>query len=285
VRIQYFPIQLAANRWRQYCLIFGEKDVSIQINEIVSTSQVPIEGTAPVGKRIATVKLAGELKSKTDRVDWLNSLVRKTRSILKKQKVSVGPTKIKPSTVDILSSTMFGLEPEDDGKIYFNWLPWHRTWSHSYVMGAFLSLFVFIPAFFAGFENWWLYGITAFIGYFVHITEDMTGHIGGSLLWPFLRERTEGLELFKASDPRTNFSIIYTGIALSIWNLDRFTTQYITGAADSAISGTAYILLFCVLPLAVYFTAISIIKRYIARSNEEIAAEDDPDGTGEAVLD
>ena len=166
------------------------------------------------------------------------------RSIIKKGSESDGPEVVKPSTVDILSSTMFGLQPEEDGKIYFNWLPWHRTWSHSYVLGAFMSLFVLITAFFMGLPYWWLYGSAAFLGYAVHVTEDMTGHIGGSLLWPFLKPRTEGLELFKASDPRTNFSVIYTALVLTVWNLDRFTTQYITGGPDSLMSGAVYIISF-----------------------------------------
>ena len=34
----------------------------------------------------------------------------------------------------------------------------------------------------------------------------------------------QNIELVKASDPRTNFSVIYTAFVLTIWNLDRFTS-------------------------------------------------------------
>jgi len=191
---------------------------------------------------------------------------------------------VKPSTVDILSSTMFGLKAEPDGTIYFHWLPWHRTWSHSYVLGAMLSIPVVLIALLLGLKDWWLYGIASFTGFATHITEDMTGHIGGSLIWPFLKPRTEGLELFKASDPRTNFSVIYTAVVILLWNLDRFTTQYITGGSDSAWPWWAFLILFWILPLAVYFAVFGHIKARIEKK-KILEEEEEPDGAGDGVMD
>ncbi len=275
IRIQFFPIQLGANRWRQYNILFKKKEVAIQFNEIVSTSQIPIFGTAPKSNRVGKAKLKYELKSRTDNVGWLNKAVRWLRQKIKGPDNPEGS--VKPTTLDILSGTQYELRPEADGKIYFNWLPWHRTWSHSYVLGALLTIPVFLIAFLANFYHWWLYGIVAFLAFFVHITEDMTGHIGGALFWPLYKSRSEGLELFKASDPRTNFSVDYTAIILIIWNIDRFSTHLIP------LPNWLFFTLFLVLPLTFYFWLVSFIKKKI---NLKINIDDtvEPDGTGEPAI-
>lgn len=251
-RIQFFTSQLGANRWRQYNVVFEPRAIVIQFNEIVSTSQIPFPGTAPPPeRRMGRAEFKYELKSKTLEHDWLNDCVRWLRRKLKGPDAPTGP--VKPSTVDIFGGPQFGFRRESDGKIYFDWLPWHRTWSHSWVLGFLLTLPVHLIAFgFALYANWaaagalaaagkygdlasllftmnswWLYGAVAFLGFFFHVFEDMTGHIGGALFWPLHKPRSEGLELFKASDPRTNFSIMYTAITLTLWNLDRFTTKVI----------------------------------------------------------
>ncbi|MBN2408038.1 MAG: metal-dependent hydrolase [Elusimicrobia bacterium] len=283
VRIQFYPTQLSANTWRQYCIIFESRGVGIQFNEIVSTSQIPVPGTAPENNRTGRAGFEWELKSRTDDIDWLNRLVRYMRQKIKGKDRAISA--VKPSTVDILSSTMFGLKMEKDGKIYFNWLPWHRTWSHSYVFGALLTIPVFVIAYLFKFNPWWLYGLVAFIGFATHITEDMTGHIGGSLLWPLLKPRTEGLELFKASDPRTNFSVIYSAFVLLVWNLDRFTTGYITGSPSSPLSGPQYLLYFLAAPLFVYFVIIAVIKKRMKMNKARLQEEEEPDGMGDAVTD
>lgn len=283
VRIQFFPTQLGANKWRQYCIVFEESKVHIQFNEVVSTSQIPFPGTEPKSNRIGTADLVNPLKTRTDDIDWLNKLVRYVRQKIK------GPDRppgaVKPSTIDILSSTMFGLRLEKDGKVYFNWLPWHRTWSHSYVFGAMLTIPIFIITYLMGLADWWLYGVVAFIGIATHITEDMTGHIGGSLLWPIMKERTEGLELFKASDPRTNFSVIFTAFIITIWNLDRFTTKLITGGPESAMKGWIFILLFLIVPLLIYFRVLKMIIEHIEKKKMIMEEEEEPDGMGDAIVD
>ncbi len=287
IKIQYMPIQLGANRWRQYLIIFGEKEVSVQINEVVSTSQIPYPGTSPdPEKRSATVTLSHRIKPTSCDTDWLNKLVRKIRKTIKggeKKKKTV-----KPSTIDILSGTTFGLKMESDGDIYFDWLPWHRTWSHSYILGLMLAAPWALIAYLLKLDMWWMYGLVAFLGFAVHITEDMTGHIGGSLLWPILKPRTEGFEMFKASDPRTNFSIIYAGFILIVFNLDRFTSNLLTGGPESFWSWWFFLLVFLVLPLAVYFKIIARISDGIKKREAGLKftrEEEEPDGTGDPVID
>ncbi|HRY28587.1 MAG TPA: metal-dependent hydrolase [Elusimicrobiota bacterium] len=280
-RVQFYPTQLGASLWRQYAVLFPKKEVIIQFNEMVKTSQCPIPGTAPKQNRVGRAPLEYELKARNLEIDWLNKAVRFLRRLIK------GPDKeaaVKPSTVEIFSGAQFGFQLEKDGKLYFNWLPWHRTWSHSYVLGFLLTLPIHLIAYRMGLFHWWLYGLVAFLGFFTHITEDMTGHIGGSLFWPLHRPRSEGLELFKASDPRTNFSIMYAAIVLIVWNTDRFSSKLIP------LSGAEVLTYFLVIPLAVYFYAAAKIKGWIRTKEEKALAaiydtEEDADGNAESVMD
>ena len=259
VKIQYMPIQLGANKWRQYLIIFDENKVSVQLNEIVSTSQIPYPGTAPEAeKRSASAPLEYRIKPASCDTDWLNKLVRKSRKAMKgKEKKK---TIVKPSTIDILSGTTFGLILAS---------PW-----------AFV-------AYFMGLDRWWLYPTVAFLGFAVHITQDMSGHIGGSLLWPFLKPRTEGLEMFKASDPRTNFSIIYAAFILIVFNIDRFSTQILTGGAESIWNWWSFLFVFLFIPLAIYFTVVAKIKAGVRHKEEhfQLQQEEEPDGIGNPVID
>lgn len=276
IKIQFYPIQIGASLWRQYNFIFDKDEVIIQFNEIVKTSQCPLPGTAPKTNRVGRAKLAYEIKPKNAEVDWMNGIIRFIRQKIKGPDKPPGP--VKSSTLDILSGTQFGFQLESDGKIYFNWLPWHRTWSHSYVFGLILTIPVHIIAYLLNLHNWWLYGIVAYLGFFVHLTEDMTGHIGGSLFWPLYKVRSEGLELFKASDPRTNFSIDYTAAVLIIWNIDRFSTKLIT------MPGWLFLLLFLVIPLFIYFRVVAKIKEKLYET-KKVEIEEEPDGIGEPVVD
>ncbi|OIO29428.1 MAG: hypothetical protein AUJ18_08475 [Candidatus Hydrogenedentes bacterium CG1_02_42_14] len=275
-KIQFYPIQLGGNLWRQYSLIFDEWEVKVQINEIVKTSQTPIPGTALKQNRLGVAKLPFPLKARTNEIDWMNSSIRKLRHLLKGPDAPPGP--VKPSTLDILSGTQFEMKLENDGKIFFNWLPWHRTWSHSYVLGILLSLPVFLIAFLSGLYNWWIYGLAAILGFTVHITEDMTGHIGGSLLWPIHKTRSEGFEMFKASDPRTNFSINYTAILLILWNVDMYSIQIIP------IPWWQYWTTFWLVPLGIYFWFVGKKKQEL-RLQDKMEQQEEPDGTGDLVVD
>ncbi|GEM_PF-619510 len=277
IRVQFYPIQLGANEWRRYHVLFDEDEVTIQFDDVVTTSQLPIPNTEPEFERVGRAKLKeATLKGRTTDLDWLNKLIRWTRQKIK------GPDKkgsgMKPSTLDILSGTQFAFQKESDGKVYLNWLPWHRTWSHSYVLGALLAIPAFVIPFLLNMTNWWLYGVVSILGFWVHLTEDMTGHIGGSLLWPLFTPRTEGLELFSASDPRTNFSIDYTAVVLIILNLDYFSTQLIP------INWWLSVLLFIVIPMGAYFWMIGEIKKNIRKTHGR-SIEEAPDGSGEPVLD
>ncbi|MBN2054425.1 metal-dependent hydrolase [bacterium] len=243
IKVQLFPIRMGNNLWRQYVIQFdgATNEVVVIINEIVSTSQVSYPGTEPKENRVGRYQL-------------------RHGKILE--------THGRPSVVDIMSGPQYAFVP-DGQNVLIEFLPWHRTWSHSYVLGLILATPWWLIAFLFGFSNWWLYGLIAFLGFAIHLTEDLTGHMGGSLIWPFYRKRSNGLCLFKASDPRANFSVDYAAAVITIFNLDRFTTNIIP------ISWTWYYLIFLVLPITLYLGVYWLFDRGLKqRKDGELSADE-----------
>ncbi len=244
VKVQLYPIRLGVDLWRQYVVKFdGEKnEVVVVINEIVNTSQTPYLGTAPKTNRVGRCRVKGKMLE----------------------------THGKPSVVDIMSGPQFGFIKRA-GQVEVEFLPWHRTWSHSYVLGFILSSVVWVLAsLVAGWDKGWLYGLVAFLGYAIHITEDLTGHMGGSLLWPFQKDRTNGLCLFKASNPHANFTVDYIAVTLLLFNLNRFAPR-----PYFAMGAWQYLLYVIAIPLVIYglITKIFGERKGEAKKEGEISAE------------
>jgi len=221
VKVQLYPMRLGADLWRQYVIKFDneKREIVVVINEIVTTSQIPYLGTEPKQNRVGRYKLKGRMLD----------------------------THGRPSVVDIMSGPQFGFRKVGD-VVEVEFLPWHRTWSHSFVLGFFLSIGVWLLAsLVTGWGMGWLYGLVAFLGYAIHIAEDLTGHMGGSLLWPFQKDRTNGLCLFKANNPHANFAVDYLAVALLLYNLSRFSPQ-----PPIKLGMLQYIIYVLAIPLAVY---------------------------------
>jgi membrane-bound metal-dependent hydrolase YbcI (DUF457 family) len=244
VKVQLYPIRLGVDLWRQYVVKFdGQKNqVVVVINEIVNTSQTPYIGTAPKTNRVGRCRVKGKMLE----------------------------THGKPSVVDIMSGPQFGFIKRA-GQVEVEFLPWHRTWSHSYVLGFILSAVVWILAsLVAGWDKGWLYGLVSFLGYAIHITEDLTGHMGGSLLWPFQKDRTNGLCLFKASNPHANFTVDYIAVTLLLFNLSRFAPR-----PYFAMGAWQYLLYVIAIPLVIYglITRLFGERKGEAKKEGEISAE------------
>lgn len=248
MRAQLYPMQLASHLWRQYLVKFDAEanEIVVVINEIVATNQIPFMGTEPEENRVGRYKLKnGQLKDAHG----------------------------KPSVVDIMSGPQFGFRKEEDDVISVEFLPWHRTWSHSYVLGLILALPWSILALAMGWAHPWLYSIIAFLGFAIHITEDLTGHMGGSLIWPFKNKRYDGLSWFRASNPHANFSVDWAATVIVIHNLWRFTTpEGADGGPLAAMPWYLYYFYFLVIPLTVYFTMAYTCKEPSGPKGGEISA-------------
>lgn len=243
VKVQLYPMRLGADLWRQYVIKFDSEksEIVVVINEIVTTSQIPYLGTEPKQNRVGRYKLKGRMRDPHGR----------------------------PSVVDIMSGPQFGFRKMED-VVEVEFLPWHRTWSHSFVLGFFLSIGVWLLAsLVVGWGMGWLYGLVAFLGYAIHIAEDLTGHMGGSLLWPFQKDRTNGLCLFKANNPHANFAVDYLAVTLLLYNLSRFSPQ-----PPIKLGMLQYILYVLAIPLAVYGAITKLFgEKGAEKKGGEISAE------------
>ncbi len=233
VRVQFRVLQLSADRWQRYFIKFNtdEQSVSVIWSDIVTMSQVPFPGTAPENN-------TGVYHLKSARLL---------------------PGSTRDTTVDIMSGPMYGFRKQGE-YLMADFLPWHRTWSHSYTLGAFLAILLWPLALWTGWEAPWLYPLVAFLGFATHITEDLTGHMGGSLIWPFIKTRTRGLAWFHAADPDPNFVTDYLAVVIIIFNIDRYTTHLIP------LSAPFYFLIFFVGVMVLYFLPRQFVRKSTVKS-------------------
>ncbi len=106
------------------------------------------------------------------------------------------------------------LLPDAQGRVAIEFLPWHRTWSHSLVLAMLLGLA-------AGLLLGRDAGIVAGLGYAVHVLEDQLGYMGSNLFWPLTRRRSAGLGLLHSGDTLPNALTVWLSGALLLFNLDR----------------------------------------------------------------
>jgi membrane-bound metal-dependent hydrolase YbcI (DUF457 family) len=98
--------------------------------------------------------------------------------------------------------------------VRIEFLPWHRTWSHSLVLAALAGVV-------CGLWMGWTAGVVAALGYAVHVLEDQLGFMGSNLFWPFTRSRSDGLGLLHSGDTIPNMVTVWLSITLLLLNLDR----------------------------------------------------------------
>jgi hypothetical protein len=99
-------------------------------------------------------------------------------------------------------------------KVTIEFLPWHRTWSHSLVLALGLGMVMGL----------WLgptAGLVAGLGYAVHVLEDQLGYMGSNLFWPFTRQRFDGAHLLHSGDTEPNLVTVWFSLSLILLNLDR----------------------------------------------------------------
>lgn len=206
--VQLHTMQLGSNLWRSYNLWFDSStsEVCVEIGPLVDTGQIPFEGTElkDPKKASARVKVNCEFFQQFD----------------------------KKSNIAIMSGPCFEFVKRDTGKVEIVFLPWHRTWSHSFTLGLLTALIVGLITFFTVAEGphpelysiprWLLYPLIILFGSMVHIIEDSTGFMGNNLFYPFTKDRTDGLGLMSAAEAIPNFFFVWTSVIAILYNLDRF---------------------------------------------------------------
>jgi membrane-bound metal-dependent hydrolase YbcI (DUF457 family) len=257
--VQLHTMQLASNRWRSYTLGFDSKtsEIVVEIGPEVDTGQVPFVDTELKDEKRASarVKVDCEFFQEFD----------------------------KKSQIAIMTGPCFEFIKRETGKIEIVFLPWHRTWSHSFTLGLLIAFLVGIFTYFTvgvgpnpelyTIPRWLLYPLIILFGSAVHIIEDSTGFMGNNLFYPFTKDRTKGLGLMSASDAIPNFLFVWTSIICILYNLDRF--RWAPESTAAGISNLpAFWFWFYIMPLA-------IMAFYFFKGKKEKAATKKADFDGQ----
>ena len=189
VRLRLHTLKLGVDLWRQYTLRFDAENgqVAVRIGPTVNTAQMPYAGSEIEGLSEARAKVEAPMQY----------------------------TYAEDVTIDIFGGPSFAFKRLKD-KVEIQFLPWHRSWSHSLVLAAFLGLA-------AGLLISVSLGLVIFAGLAVHILEDQLGYMGSNLFWPLTENRTGGLRLIHSGDPIPNFVTVWAALTLILFNLDRFS--------------------------------------------------------------
>ncbi len=194
IRAQLHTIKLGPDRWRQYTVRFdsarnssaARNEVAVRIGPVVNTSQMVVEQVANLP--VARAKVNAPLNYTYD-----------------------GEV-----NVDIFGGPSFAFVPKASG-VEIQFLPWHRSWSHSLTLAALLG--VIIGMVFGSLTA----GLVVFSGMAAHIIEDQLGFLGSNLFWPLTKERSSGLKLIHSGDAIPNFLAVWLALQLIFFNLDRFS--------------------------------------------------------------
>jgi membrane-bound metal-dependent hydrolase YbcI (DUF457 family) len=169
--------------------------------------------------------------------------------------------------IDIFTGPSFTFRRVDD-RLTVDFLDWHHRWTHSLALAVVVGVCVgaCVSLGWGSVLGRWA-ALVAMLGAAAHALEDQLGHMGCNLLWPLTRERTPGLGLLHAGDPLPNFLVVWTSLALILFNLDRF------GGPGSLPRGP-YLLLAIGLPW------LLIVGTYPAGGQR--GASEAPDSAGDA---
>jgi len=143
-----------------------------------------------------------------------------------------------------------------DAPVSIEFLPWHRAWSHSLLLGillgAVLTLLMDVRV-----------GFVAGLGFSVHVLEDQLGHMGSNLFWPLTRERSSGLKLLHSGDTLPNMATVWLSLSLLLLNLDRASNVPL-------LDLSAYLLFVVIAPVALML-AIYARRHWQRHASREIA--------------
>ncbi len=238
VRIKLNTIRLGADFWRQYVVKFDPDagEVLVRFGPVVNTGQVPVPGTGG-DERVGRAKLAFPVVQTYDAT----------------------------TSVDIFDGPTFAFTRDESGRVVIHFLPWHREWSHSFVIGALFAL--------AGWALWsWKAAVVIMAGYSIHVLEDQLGFMGSNLFFPFSRRRFPGIHLMRSGDALPNFTTVWTSCLLIFWNLYR--------QGPPSIYNFSFLQLLvygAVLPLGLFAAAIYFVRRLSGggEESEEIDLSDE----------
>lgn len=190
IRIKLNTVKLGADAWQQYTVHFrpAERRIEVSFGPVVDTGQQPMRVPPKVKPAFASVAVDMRVEYELD------------------------------TNVDIFDGPTFEMRPCRDGRVEVVFLPWHRQWTHSLVVGALVGS--------AAGMSWGVTaGVVAALAWAGHVLEDQLGYMGSALWFPFATRRSRGAGLMHAGDSLPNLAVVWAACVLMFWNLWRYGAE------------------------------------------------------------
>jgi len=127
------------------------------------------------------------------------------------------------------------MDPTYDGRVSPGFIPWHRAWSHSLVIGVLFGLI--------GGVVWDLWATAVIFGASaMHAIFDQLGYMGSALFYPFQSRRMSGMKLMHSGQALANLTAVWGCCLLVFWNLWRATPGGIPTGGTRALIGYGLVL-------------------------------------------
>ena len=242
VTMKLHTMKLSANMFRRYTvrwILEPEPAVEVELGPAVTMSRDPVAGFEPVPSEIALARVP----------------------------VSLPVTQEQPQdqVIDTFGGPDMAFTPRGDA-LWMDFIPWHRLWSHSLVLGCILGALVYLFALLVGLEPVWLYGTIVAVGFNVHVLEDQLGVMGSNLYWPLPGGRIPGMGMMHSGDAFPNFFFVWLSAVLILWNLNRFalTPPLPLWSFDNPAGWRfdVYFLYVFVIPIAVILFLGGLFRRF-----------------------
>lgn len=188
VRVKLNTVPVGLDQWRQYEVAFdvAARTVAVRYGPLVDTGQNVVPGSKPPPLAEAVAPVDCEV-----RIDYLAS-----------------------TKVDIFDGPVFSMDPTADGRVSPGFIPWHRAWSHSLVIGLLFGL--------AGGVLWDLWATAVIMGATaMHALFDQLGYMGSALFYPFHARRLSGMRLMHSGEALANLTAVWCCCLVIFWNLWR----------------------------------------------------------------
>ncbi len=244
-RVKCGTVRLGADYWQQYVIKFDNEAqaVLVRMGPVVTTGQVPVPAADPPARPVARAALPCPVRQDYDAT----------------------------TRVDIFDGPTFGFERDGRGGVVLHFLPWHREWTHSLVVGLGLALLggwvtglATAEALYAAGWGAWLAGgarvaLVILAAYSVHVLEDQLGYMGANLLYPFTRRRLPGLHWMRSGDAWPNFATVWISCVLLFWNLYQYGRAH--GQIVYQFNFLAYVFYALLLPAGVAMLLLRLASR------------------------
>ena len=191
VTLRLDTVRLGADCWQRYTIRFDvhDKQVRVALGPVVDTGGNPVDGRIGDAERLAhspagTARVHADLK-----LSYLAAM-----------------------DVDIFDGPVLRFLPAEGDGVEVEFLPWHRAWTHSLLVGALVGV--------VGGLAWGpLAGLVMAGAYAAHAAVDQLGYMGSNLLAPVTRRRTPGFKLAHAGDALANFCGVWIACTVTVCNL------------------------------------------------------------------